>query len=142
MGLYVEEFGQLGGVSVRTLHYYDAIGLLKPKGRLINGYRVYAKADLLKLRQIVWLRSLGFGLSKIKALFLKEKGNDICEHFYVQKQLIEKKLMHLQKVHEILTQVMKSCEGKKSVDLKKILKLVEAYRAKLKLNQPGCLVQS
>lgn len=66
------------------MHHYDEIGLLKPTLRLPNGYRVSSEVDLLKLRQITWLRFLGFDLSKIKTLFSKREDSDVREHFRVQ----------------------------------------------------------
>ena len=54
------------GVSVRTLHHYDAIGLLVPGGRTAAGYRLYTDADLLRLQQILIGRELGLPLEEIR----------------------------------------------------------------------------
>lgn len=54
------------GLSVRTLHYYDEIGLLKPSQHTEAGHRLYTKEDILRLQQIVSLRQLGFSLEEIK----------------------------------------------------------------------------
>lgn len=61
----VGEVAALAGVTVRTLHHYDRIGLLVPSRRAENGYRLYGYADLERLRQILLLRELGFGLDAI-----------------------------------------------------------------------------
>ena len=61
----VGTFAELTGVSIRTLHHYDRLGLLRPSARSEAGYRFYASRDLLRLQQIVTLRSLGFSLSSI-----------------------------------------------------------------------------
>jgi DNA-binding transcriptional MerR regulator len=53
---YVKDLSKLTGVSVRTLHHYDQVGLLKPSIRQENGYRLYSERDLLKLQQIVALK--------------------------------------------------------------------------------------
>jgi DNA-binding transcriptional MerR regulator len=55
-------------VSVRTLHYYDTIGLLNPSYETASGYRLYADSDLELLQQILFFRSLGFPLAQIKAI--------------------------------------------------------------------------
>jgi DNA-binding transcriptional MerR regulator len=55
-------------VSVRTLHYYDAIGLLNPSYETASGYRLYADGDLELLQQVLFFRSLGFPLAQIKAI--------------------------------------------------------------------------
>lgn len=57
---YVKELADMIGSSVQTLHHYDHIGLLKPSGHSIKGYRVYNEADLLKLQQIIALKFFGF----------------------------------------------------------------------------------
>lgn len=62
----VGELARLTGTSVRTLHYYDEIGLLVPTGRTRAGHRVYGAADVIRLQQIVSLRALGFSLEQIK----------------------------------------------------------------------------
>lgn len=61
----VGEAARLAGVTVRTLHHYDAIGLLSPAGRSGSGYRLYADSDLERLHQIVLLRDLGLSLEAI-----------------------------------------------------------------------------
>ena len=68
---YVKELSKLTGVSVRTLHHYDNVNLLKPSERLENGYRKYSEEDLLKLQQIIALKSFGFKLMHIRNILLK-----------------------------------------------------------------------
>ncbi|MFH7029506.1 MAG: MerR family transcriptional regulator [Heteroscytonema crispum UTEX LB 1556] len=62
----VGELAKQTGISVRTLHYYDEIGLLSPSGRTDADYRLYAEADIVRLQQIMSLRQLGFSLVEIK----------------------------------------------------------------------------
>jgi MerR family transcriptional regulator, thiopeptide resistance regulator len=62
----VKDVARLTGVSVRTLHHYDAIGLLAPSGRTAAGYRLYTDADLLRLQQILIGRELGLPLEEIR----------------------------------------------------------------------------
>ncbi len=64
----VAELVRLSGVSVRTLHHYDAIGLLKPAQVGANGYRLYGREELLRLQQILFHRELKFPLEAIKAV--------------------------------------------------------------------------
>jgi len=61
----VKQVAELSGVSVRTLHHYDAIGLLNPAYIGNNGYRYYERAELLRLQQILFYRDLGMGLAAI-----------------------------------------------------------------------------
>ena len=62
----VSEFAEVTGVTVRTLHHYDRMGLLKPSGRTSSGYRLYGSADLARLQQIVALKFIGLPLTQIK----------------------------------------------------------------------------
>jgi DNA-binding transcriptional MerR regulator len=62
----VSEVAKLSGVSVRTLHHYDEIGLLKPACVGENGYRYYGKDELLRLQQILFHRELGFPLEEVR----------------------------------------------------------------------------
>jgi DNA-binding transcriptional MerR regulator len=64
----VGDLAQLAGVTVRTLHHYDEIGLLRPSGRTDSGYRLYAHDDLERLQEILVWRQLGFALPEIAAL--------------------------------------------------------------------------
>lgn len=67
-GLPVGEVARLAGVTVRTLHHYDEIGLLRPGGRTAAGYRLYDERDLVRLQRILAYRELGFGLDEVARL--------------------------------------------------------------------------
>ena len=62
----VKDVARLAGVSVRTLHHYDSIGLLVPRTRTAAGYRLYTDSDLLRLQQILIGRELGLSLEEIR----------------------------------------------------------------------------
>jgi DNA-binding transcriptional MerR regulator len=64
----VGDVADLTGVTVRTLHHYDAIGLLVPSGRTGSGYRCYGEADLQRLHEILLWRELGFPLEQVRRL--------------------------------------------------------------------------
>lgn len=64
--LKVGELAERTGLTVRTLHHYDAIGLLRPSGRTESGYRLYTAADVSRLQQILSLRQLGFSLDEVR----------------------------------------------------------------------------
>jgi len=61
----VKQLAGLAGVSIRTLHHYDEIGLLAPRLRTAAGYRVYGETELLRLQQILFYRELGIPLNEI-----------------------------------------------------------------------------
>lgn len=123
---YVKELSQLTGVSVQTLHHYDRIHLLKPSGRLSNGYRVYSEKDLLQLQQIIALKFFGFELSQIKALL--SDNNGALEHFSVQAKLLEQKANTLLKASEALKSIIAGVADDKSIPWETIIEIVEVYR--------------
>jgi DNA-binding transcriptional MerR regulator len=64
----VKEISVFTGVSIRTLHYYDEIDLLKPTHVSLSGYRQYSNADIFKLQRILLLKEVGFSLTEIKKI--------------------------------------------------------------------------
>lgn len=67
MAYTVKQVAAMSGVSVRTLHYYDEAGLLKPAYVAANGYRAYEEPQLLTLQQMLFYRELGLPLKKSSA---------------------------------------------------------------------------
>jgi len=67
-GYTVRQLARLAGVTVRTLHHYDQIGLLQPGARTAAGYRLYGQQDLLRLQQILLFRELDVPLGEIRAI--------------------------------------------------------------------------
>jgi DNA-binding transcriptional MerR regulator len=80
---------RLAGISIRTLHHYDDIGLLTPGGRSDSGYRLYRNRDLERLQQILLLRELGMGLDEI-ARVLDDPAYDRLEALRAQRTRLER----------------------------------------------------
>src|SRR6185437_7608925 len=64
--LKVGEIARRTGISIRTLRYYDEVGLLPPSARTEAGYRLYRSSDITRLQQIRSLRQLGFSLTEVR----------------------------------------------------------------------------
>jgi DNA-binding transcriptional MerR regulator len=79
------------GVTVRTLHHYDAIGLLVPSGRTSAGYRLYTVEDIERLQHVVVYRRLGFALEEID-LLLDDPSADVGEHLRRQREAVMSRL--------------------------------------------------
>lgn len=77
MAYTVKELAKISGVSVRTLHWYDEIGLLKPFVRDANNYRYYEKKQLLRLQQVLFFKELGFVLNDIQKLLSQNNFDNI-----------------------------------------------------------------
>ncbi len=83
----VSQLSQLAGVSVRTLHYYDKVGLLKPQVRSDKGYRFYGYQQLVRLQQILIYRELDFSLEQIATL-LNSEDDDLLTSLENQRLLL------------------------------------------------------
>ena len=93
----VKEVSQLSGVSVRTLHYYDEIDLLKPSVVAENGYRYYNRDAVVRLQEILLYRELDFPLKKIKEI-VGRAGYDKVQALKDQIKLLELKKSRLEAV--------------------------------------------
>lgn len=83
----VSAVASLAGVTVRTLHHYDEIGLLQPSERSAAGYRRYSTEDLARLQSILFYRELGLGLDEIAAA-LRSDGEDRVAVLEKQRRMI------------------------------------------------------
>jgi MerR family transcriptional regulator, thiopeptide resistance regulator len=97
----VHEFAELAGVTIKTLHYYDRVGLLRPR-RTRSGYRVYTPADLVRLEQILALKTIGFSLKDIRAL-LDREALPLPAIFRQQRDVLEEKRRLLDRAIRALT---------------------------------------
>jgi MerR family transcriptional regulator, thiopeptide resistance regulator len=91
----VGEVARMAGITVRTLHHYDRIGLLSPSGRGENGYRLYERPDLERLHRILSYRELGLSLEAIGEL-LDEPGADPVAHLRRQERLLRDRIARLE----------------------------------------------
>ncbi|GII32784.1 MerR family transcriptional regulator [Planotetraspora mira] len=107
MGYSVGQVAALAGVTVRTLHHYDEIGLLSPGERTRAGYRRYTEPDLDRLQRILFYRELGFSLEEI-ATILDEPGVDPMTHLRRQHELLRRRIGRLQ---EMVAAVDKAMEA-------------------------------
>src|SRR5438309_651814 len=97
----VGEVSEVTGVTVRTLHHYDEIGLLRPSGRSEAGYRLYAYSDLTRLQEILVWRALGFSLSEIQSI-LDNPAYDRIEALRRQRELVEREAGRLGALRDAL----------------------------------------
>ena len=95
MSWTVGELARLAGITVRTLHHYDRIGLVRPSERTSAGYRSYDVGDLDRLQQVLLYRELGFPLEDVATL-LDEPGADPAEHLRRQHRLLRERLERTQ----------------------------------------------
>lgn len=95
----------LVGISVRTLHHWDAIGLIVPSGRTSSGYRVYSDADIARIHRVLVYRELGIALSDI-AEVLDDPTADPQEHLRRQRSQLTSQIDRLQAMLKAVDQLL------------------------------------
>jgi DNA-binding transcriptional MerR regulator len=121
----VQEFAKLAGVTVRALHHYDRLALLRPR-RTAAGYRLYGIRDLARLEQIVALKFLGLPLQQIKSLLDRDtRGwSDVLRS---QRQALEEKRRHLDRAIRAIRDAERAVRPGRTdtAALKKIIEVIE-----------------
>ena len=110
----ISEVAKLTGITVRTLHYYDEIGLLKPSEITEAGYRLYSREDLEILQQILFFRELDFPLSQIKEI-MNNPNYDKEEALKKQKELL---IQQRQRIEGLIKLIEKRIEGDNNMSFK------------------------
>jgi DNA-binding transcriptional MerR regulator len=119
MGYTVKQLAKMSGVSVRTLHFYDETGLLKPARVGRNGYRVYEEPQLLMLQQILFYRELGFELKQIKEILSRadfEKVAALQSH----RKVLEKNAVRMRTLIETIDKTIEHLKGTKKMKSEEI----------------------
>ncbi|HWF46845.1 MAG TPA: MerR family transcriptional regulator, partial [Bryobacteraceae bacterium] len=122
----MQEFAELAGVTVRALHHYDRLGLLRPR-RTNAGYRRYSLGDLERLEQIVALKFLGFPLKHIGEL-LHQDRRGISDILQSQRQALEEKRRRLDRAIAAIREAeaaMQLSQYPDTAALKKIIEVIE-----------------
>ena len=118
------EFAKQSKVTVRTLHYYDRINLLKPKHYDRNGFRLYGEAEFARLQQIITLNFIGFSLSQIREI-LGQKEFDLTETWRLQKNLIEAQRNRFNLALEAIRRAEKTFQKTGAIDRESFNKIIE-----------------
>jgi DNA-binding transcriptional MerR regulator len=95
----------LAGVTIRTLHHYEQVGLLVPSGRSAAGYRIYTDADCDRLARILYYRELGFSLDNIRTML---NDADPFAHLERQHRLLLDRLARVQRMVTALEREMEA----------------------------------
>ncbi|TCJ04704.1 MerR family transcriptional regulator [Cytobacillus praedii] len=106
----IGEFSEKTGISIRTLHYYDEMGLLQPEKNPTSGHRIYSHRDILTLQKILSLKFLGYSLDKILHLlnessFTVDLNETLSLHFQAlenEKERIEQSMTAIKRVTKLL----------------------------------------
>ncbi len=115
MAYTVKAVADVAGVSVRTLHHYDQIGLLKPASVSAAGYRLYVEGDLERLQQIMFFRELGFGLQEIRSI-LDSPGFNRREALVSHRRLLEEKCRRLERLIRSVDETIEAMGRREPMD--------------------------
>jgi MerR family transcriptional regulator, thiopeptide resistance regulator len=120
----VGDLAKQTGVSVRTLHHYDEIGLLSPSHRTEAGYRLYSKDDIIRLQQIVSLRQIGFSLEQIRDCLEQEQ---FSPHHVVQLHLsqLKEQMALQQQLYKRLEAIATRLQSTETISIQDFIQLIE-----------------
>jgi DNA-binding transcriptional MerR regulator len=138
--LKVGELADRTGLSVRTLHHYDEIGLLAPSRRTAAGHRLYALAQVTRLQQIQSLRSLGFSLDEIRDC-LARPGWSAERVVRLHLEALDRQIEHQQRLRQRLEWLRDHLDRSEAVSLEDLIQTVEATTMLVKYYSPEQLEQ-
>lgn len=119
MAYTVNKLAKLSGVSIRTLHFYDEIGLLKPAYYGENNYRYYEEEQFLVLQQILFFRELGFQLSDIQRIISSQDFDKIAT-LESHRNILKNNLIQMHKLIETVDKTIEHLRGKQTMKLEDI----------------------
>jgi DNA-binding transcriptional MerR regulator len=114
MAYTVKQLAVMSGVTVRTLHFYDEMALLKPAYTKENGYRIYEEPQLLMLQQILFYRELGFELKRIHEILSQRKFEKLAA-LKSHRQVLEKNVTRTRTLIETIDKTISHLKGRKTM---------------------------
>jgi DNA-binding transcriptional MerR regulator len=123
----VGDLAKLSGVTIRTLRYYDQIGLFSPSGQTQSGHRLYNESDLLRLQQILSLKELGLTLEEVKSVLAGDYYSPL-EIVTFQKSRIKEQIKLQQKLLDQLEYVSKLMKQKTPLTIEDFTTLLQAMK--------------
>ena len=120
----IGELASTTGLSIRTLHYYDQIGLLSPSHRNEIGHRLYSDRDIIRLQQILSLRQLGFALKEIREC-LENPDFSLPQVINLHRDRIREQIALSHTLLERLNGIARELETTKSVPIENLIQAME-----------------
>lgn len=126
--LTIGELAHIAGVTIRTLQYYDRKNLLKPVATE-GGRRKYTRDDILRLEQILFLKSLGFSLDEIGRKILKYNNKaDLEEIFGQQRKVLIEQIKHLNNMVDMLDTAIVETKNRQEINMNCIIAIIESMK--------------
>lgn len=114
MAYTVKKLSELSGVTVRTLHFYEELGILKPAYHGSNGYRYYEEKELLQLQQILFFKELGFTLKQIQKVIGKSDFDQLAA-LHSHRKSISREWEKLGQLMKTIDKTINHLQGKKKM---------------------------
>jgi len=121
MAYTVKQLAVMSGVTVRTLHFYDEMALLKPAYTKANGYRIYEERQLLTLQQILFYRELGFELKRINEI-LSQRQFEKLAALKSHRQVLEKNFTRTRTLIETIDKTISHLKGASKMKSEELFK--------------------
>jgi DNA-binding transcriptional MerR regulator len=132
--LKISEFAKRSGVTVKTLRYYDKIGLLQPSEKTDAGYRIYCDKDFIKLQQITTLKFIGLSLEEIKQL-INEKSESIESIIDIQTRALEENKKHIDVVLMALNKAKKQIKNNGFLEVQQLIDITNITNMETRAKQ-------
>jgi MerR family transcriptional regulator, thiopeptide resistance regulator len=120
----VGDLSKQTGLSIRTLHYYDEIGLLSPSHRTESGYRVYDKQDIIRLQQIITLKQIGFSLEDVRSC-LDNGDRAFAEMVQLHVAKVRKQIELSQQLLQRLESIEQTATTLDAVPVEEVLQIIQ-----------------
>ncbi|WAA13888.1 MerR family transcriptional regulator [Fervidibacillus halotolerans] len=125
----IGEVSEKTGVTVRTLHYYDEIGLLKPTKDPKSRHRMYTDEDIFTLHKIISLKNLGMNLKQIRGILNKERIDlTVKKTLELEKEIISRKIKQMEKSINVIDRILDLLEEEGEVDSAILMSLVRSLQ--------------
>ena len=115
-GMTAGQFARRAGVTIRTVRFYDKVGLLPASRRSENGYRYYEMQDLARLQRILTLKYIGLTIDEIKKVIGGEGPEDLRESLRIQSTIIRRKMEHLRLVRQAVENTLAELDDREQSD--------------------------
>lgn len=124
------EFAKKAGVTLRTLRYYDKIGLLVPSSHNEFGHRLYSKEDFGKLQKILTLKFIGLSLEDIANIMKYDLNHkDLKKSLEIQKEIMKEKIKHIQSIIKAIDEAADTINFNKEMDWDKFINIISAINS-------------
>lgn len=119
----IKEISQMTSLSIRTLQYYDDIGLVKPSCRSESNYRCYSEVDLIQIQQVITLKYLGFSLRSIKDI-IQDEQFDMLKSLRFQAISLRDEAKRIEEAARLLNYIAQQTSAQQSINWKSMAKII------------------